>query len=195
MAAPVFHRVAQQVLEYLHVPHDTEIPANRQLLLARTKTDDTDLDEGSPDHPGEAIETAEATEPGSFSTAASGAPGVSARVDERDARLSTIVNGVVPAAMREKTLTSNQADTPPVAAATSSSTVPQPQNGTAVLDVEQGGIVVPSFTGKSVRSAIELAQTSGLDLAVVGSGVGQDQSPAPGSRVPSGARITVRFGR
>ena len=54
---------------------------------------------------------------------------------------------------------------------------------------------MPSFVGKSVRSAIELAQSSGLDLAVVGSGRGQDQLPPAGSHVPSGARITVKFGR
>ena len=31
VAAPVFQRIAQQVLEYLHVPHDLELPANRQV--------------------------------------------------------------------------------------------------------------------------------------------------------------------
>jgi cell division protein FtsI (penicillin-binding protein 3) len=70
-----------------------------------------------------------------------------------------------------------------------------PATGTVVLDVEQGGIAVPSFVGQSVRSAIELAEANGLDLEIVGSGIAQDQSPAPGSHVPSGARIKVRFGR
>jgi len=63
------------------------------------------------------------------------------------------------------------------------------------MDVEQGGIVVPSFLGKSVRSSIEIAQGSGLELNVVGSGKAFEQSPPPGSHVPSGAHITVRFGR
>jgi cell division protein FtsI (penicillin-binding protein 3) len=70
-----------------------------------------------------------------------------------------------------------------------------PATGTVVLDVEQGGIVVPSFIGKSERSAIELAESSGLDLDIVGSGLARDQSPAPGAHVASGAKITVRFGR
>src|SRR5215475_4271702 len=61
VAAPVFHRVAQQVLEYLHAPHDLEIPANRQMLLA-TKLPDKDLEEGSPDHPGEEVDTADAAD-------------------------------------------------------------------------------------------------------------------------------------
>jgi beta-lactam-binding protein with PASTA domain len=70
-----------------------------------------------------------------------------------------------------------------------------PSSGTVVLDIEQGGIQVPSFTGKSVRAAIELAQENGLDLDAVGSGLAQEQSPSTGMRVPSGSKITVRFGR
>jgi cell division protein FtsI (penicillin-binding protein 3) len=46
-----------------------------------------------------------------------------------------------------------------------------------------------------VRSAIEIAEANGLDLEIVGSGIAQDQSPAPGAHVASGAKITVRFGR
>jgi cell division protein FtsI (penicillin-binding protein 3) len=68
-------------------------------------------------------------------------------------------------------------------------------SGTVVLDVEQGGIVVPSFVGKSVRSAIELAEENGLDLEAVGSGLAREQSPVAGSHIPAGSRVTVRFGR
>src|SRR5712692_9766634 len=60
ISAPVFQRIAQQVLEYLHTPHDVEIPASRQVLLARNKNSDQDLEEGSPDHPGETIDVADA---------------------------------------------------------------------------------------------------------------------------------------
>src|ERR1700704_4324177 len=35
VSAPVFQRISQQVLEYLHVPHDVQLPASRQLILAR----------------------------------------------------------------------------------------------------------------------------------------------------------------
>src|SRR5277367_6534556 len=59
VSAPVFHRVTQQVLEYLHVPHDMPLAPQHQLLLAQAKTKDSDLDEGTPDHPGEPLETAE----------------------------------------------------------------------------------------------------------------------------------------
>jgi cell division protein FtsI (penicillin-binding protein 3) len=64
-----------------------------------------------------------------------------------------------------------------------------------VLDVEQGGIEVPSFIGKHLRSAVETAQTSGLELDAVGSGIAREQAPAAGAHVPAGSRITVRFER
>src|ERR1700677_4367958 len=52
VSAPVFKRVAQQVLEYLHTPHDLPLAPNHQLLLA-SRAKDKDLEEGTPDHPGE----------------------------------------------------------------------------------------------------------------------------------------------
>ena len=70
-----------------------------------------------------------------------------------------------------------------------------PSSGTIMLDVEQGGIVVPSFLGKSVRTAIEMAQENGLDLDAIGNGLARQQSPPPGSHVASGSQVTVKFGR
>src|ERR1700676_815432 len=59
VSAPVFRRISQQVLEYLHVPHDLPLAPQHQLLLAQAKMKDKDLEEGTPDHPGETLETAE----------------------------------------------------------------------------------------------------------------------------------------
>ena len=69
---------------------------------------------------------------------------------------------------------------------------PASGNGTVVLDVDSG-IVVPSFMGKSLRSAVEVAQQSGLEISVIGSGIARQQSPAPGSHLLAGQRVTVRF--
>ena len=77
---------------------------------------------------------------------------------------------------------------------TTTPTVLLPKTGTVVLDVEQGGIEVPSFVGKTVRGALEAAQDAGLQLEAVGSGVGREQSPGAGTHVPAGSRITVQFG-
>ncbi len=60
VSAPVFQRVAQQVLEYLHTPHDVELPRSRQVLLASRQVKDREVAEGSPDHLGDPLEVAEA---------------------------------------------------------------------------------------------------------------------------------------
>jgi cell division protein FtsI (penicillin-binding protein 3) len=67
--------------------------------------------------------------------------------------------------------------------------------GTVVLDVEPGGIQVPSFVGKTVRGAVEAAQDAGLEIEALGSGVARQQSPPPGTHVAAGAHVQVRFGR
>jgi len=201
VSAPVFTRIAQQVLEYLHTPHDLEIPANRQVLLAREKASDKDLEEGSPDHPGEELDVADAPAVDTPRSLARAEPGISARLDpstalraaSRDARRSTVNNEIIPAAMREKLSQPMQTHTASVSRSEIAS--PAPASGTVVLEVEQGGIAVPSFLGRSVRSAIEIAEANGLDLEILGSGIAQDQSPAPGAHVASGSKITVRFGR
>jgi cell division protein FtsI (penicillin-binding protein 3) len=193
VSAPVFRRVAQQVLEYLHTPHDLPLAPQHQLLLAQAKVKDEDLEEGSPDHPGEPLEMAETTGD------AEGTPG--------HAPASASANGgpVVPAALRERESASSvraQSDVQPAATRTPSTTptgfAPEtaPQNaGTVVLDIAQGGIEVPSFIGKTVRGALEAAEDSGLELDAVGSGVARQQSPPAGTHVAAGTPVTVQFGR
>jgi cell division protein FtsI (penicillin-binding protein 3) len=186
VAAPVFQRISQQVLEYLHVPHDLELPPNRQVWLAQNRVKDSDLEESSPDHLGAALEDADA---GTMDSAP--APAASA------AKPPAAQGAVVPAALREKEPQGVGSAVSLPASATESASPPgqTPSSGIVVLDVEQGGIEVPSFIGKSVRSAIETAQDSGLELNPVGSGIGREQSPAPGTRVAAGARVLVKFGR
>jgi cell division protein FtsI (penicillin-binding protein 3) len=54
---------------------------------------------------------------------------------------------------------------------------------------------VPSFLGEPLRVAVETAGTAGLALQIVGSGIAREQVPAPGSMVPPGTEIVVRFSR
>ncbi len=61
IAAPVFQRVAQQVLAYLNVPHDADL-RNPQLKVLRASAKDADLAESSPDRLGDTLE-AEVAEP------------------------------------------------------------------------------------------------------------------------------------
>lgn len=187
ISAPVFKRISQQVLEYLHVPHDLPLAPQHQLLLAKTK--DKDLEEGTPDHPGEPLETAEVNSDSSPSPKLAGAPATSAAKAD---------GNVVQAAMHEPvapgTVTGGEGQAP-AKTAVSNAEDKLPSTGTVVLDVEQGGIEVPSFVGKTVRGAVETAQDIGLNLEAVGSGVARQQSPSAGTHVAAGARVTVQFGR
>lgn len=183
VSAPVFHRIAQQVLEYLHVPHDIPLDPKHQLLLAQSKINDKDLADDTPDHPGEPLETAEVNETAK-------PPNVTRMPSSATAEART---GVVPAAMREPMV---QVAQPTQSQNAESAPQPKlPASGTVILDVEQGGIEVPSFVGKTVRGAVEAAQDAGLELDAVGSGVARQQAPIAGTHVPAGSRVTVQFGR
>jgi cell division protein FtsI (penicillin-binding protein 3) len=200
VSAPVFHRVAQQVLEYLHTPHDLPLAPNHQLLLASgAKDKDKDLEEGTPDHPGEPLET-ELSE-------GSAVPGTGTQHVARAALSAAADSGgpMVQAAMRQSEPASSpvgasagNSDSPQKSPSSTTATATQtnaPASGTVVLDVEQGGIEVPLFIGKTVRGAVEAAQDAGLELEAVGSGVARQQSPPAGTHVAAGAHVTVQFGR
>ncbi len=195
VSAPVFRRVAQQVLEYLHTPHDLPLAPRHQLLLAQTRMKDKDLEEGTPDHPGEPLETAEVD--GDSSEPAAGHPSVARAPTPATAGAD---GNVVQAAMRQSEPVAAAASQPqqaksPSAVAAAAGQARPPTTGTVVLDVEQGGIEVPSFVGKTVRGAVEAAQDAGLELEAVGSGVARQQSPPAGTHVAAGAHVTVQFGR
>jgi cell division protein FtsI (penicillin-binding protein 3) len=192
VSAPVFHRVAQQVLEYLHMPHDLPLAPNRQLLLA-SLAKDKDLEEGTPDHPGEPLETAEvdggSSQPAPAASVAR-SPSPSLATGQADGR-------VVEASIRQAEPAPAASGDPGLAPAKSpdlASAPPKlPATGTVVLDVEQGGIEVPLFIGKTVRGAVEAAQDVGLELEAIGSGVARQQSPLAGTHVSAGAHVTVQF--
>ncbi len=175
VSAPVFQRVTQQVLAYLNVPHDVEPRSvrNRRLLQAAAKVDDAEVAEGSPDRLGWDLPQAE-TQPAPQTQVAT------APAKDANAQL-------LPAAVHTAQAL------PPVAPPLQAPAAPS-SNGTVVLDVEEG-VVVPSLIGKPLREAIELAQESGIELEVMGSGVARAQAPPPGTRIPAGSRVAVRFAR
>ena len=185
VSAPVFKRIAQQVLEYLHVPHDIE-PKNQQrlTLLATAKAADTADD--SPDRLGAVMPQSD-----DASAPASGGK------DPHGANTTASHPGPV-AKLTDASFSSPAPDSgaydPALASANSgaSSSPAANANGTVVLSVDTG-IVVPSFMGKSLRSAVEVAQQSGLEINAVGSGIARQQSPPPGSHLLAGQKVMVRF--
>ena len=175
ISAPVFRRIAQQVLAYLNVPHDAPLDPKRLQIRASVK--DSELDEGSPDRVG-GLEVAQESAPAPpAKLPAVIAPPAGAKIV--NASVSTTTPASPKAYVSE-----------PIASAAPE----KPTTGTVVLDVG-GGTTVPSFLGKTLRSAIETAQDAGIELQAVGSGVARDQSPPAGSKLVGSTRVVVRFSR
>jgi cell division protein FtsI (penicillin-binding protein 3) len=185
-AAPVFARIAQQVLAYMNVPHDVELQDPKRMWL-RAHTKEDEISEGAPDYIAGVQENADTT----GSTAAQVPTASLPATVQPDPKLRTVATGtkapqptlpiigpMQPAATLQKTALETNSQS----------------RGTVVLDVA-GGVLVPDFHGKSLRAALEEAESAGLELEVNGSGVGLDQSPAAGSRIPPGGHVSVHFGR
>ena len=195
-AAPVFSRIAQQVLAYMNVPHDVEVQDPRRMYL-RAHAKEDEVFEGAPDYIASEQQPADAAAQSSTPDGtATPVPAASAATATRSATVQTV------AATNKSTLANK-----PVLPATSAPGAPLPSvvlkaafkapeqpRGTVVLDVASG-VLVPDFRGKSLRSALEEAESAGLELEINGSGVGQDQSPIAGARIPPGGHVSVRFGR
>ena len=165
IAAPVFKRISQQVLAYMNVPHDAEIKNDprRKMLMASVK--ESDLDDSSPDHLGEALDVQqEATTTAAANTSSKPTPVMAQPSGHSAEMVPTKYAGMS---------TQSQANAPTkteiAAALPSSEPESAHESGTVVVNVE-GGAVVPSFIGKPLRSAVESAQQSGFELNVIGSG-------------------------
>jgi cell division protein FtsI (penicillin-binding protein 3) len=171
VSAPVFARIAQQVLAYMHAPHDADFKRDKMQML-RAKAKDEDLEEGSGEHIGEALEVAQ-------DQPVAPTPASSPTMTASDKKL--IAKATKPSPVVEQ----KPLPEPPN---------PVQANGTVVLDVG-GGPTVPSFLGKSLRSAVEYAQSNGIELDAIGTGVAKEQSPPPGARMPAGGRVAVKFSR
>ena len=161
VSAPVFKRVAEQVLAYYGVQHDVEPKTNsaRRMLVAKAAEHDT---EDAQQHTGEMLE---------FETVS--------------ASQASVV---------QPTAAPSTANAAPALHAPPPGSQPDARGGTVVLDVG-GGSTVPSLLGLSMRGAIEQAHKAGYELQIVGSGVAREQQPPPGSCLPFGSKIAVRFSR
>ncbi len=182
VCAPVWRRIMQQVLEYKHVPHDLEIKdVRRQTVVASAK----DIDEGS-DHLGAPLMMADDANSGTTTAKETPAP-----VPATGAK---IVDASVRQPLGAPEAASTTSEMPVSDTVVPSAIDPPSGKGTVIVDVNSGPLV-PSFVGKTMRGAVETAQQTGLELSVIGSGVARQQFPAPGSHLPAGQRVTVRFTR
>jgi cell division protein FtsI (penicillin-binding protein 3) len=215
-SAPVFQTVAQEVLEYLGVPHDQPLKTQKELLAAAAPESmpDDSPSENTADLTAmfDEINNLPADDPlrTSTSSAANPAAGQTAAVAQRGpspappaaGRASRLLDllparvvaafqesGGTSSAMPDSSSTSAPLRAPPV--------VPQAQargNGAVVVDAGQR-VAVPLFAGVALRKVIETSAGLGLRVEPVGSGIARDQAPAAGTLVPVGTEVVVRFAR
>jgi cell division protein FtsI (penicillin-binding protein 3) len=194
VSAPVFAEVAQQILEYLGVPHDIDVRAPHSPSKADAPLVEDDAHGGDIDalyaaanelpsddplrggdmknlRPGAGqTGTAEPTSTQSTKQAANSAPHGKAKPGGAQAA-SNALQPVPPAAK-----------------------TPEPQTK-AVMVVDPKTLRVPSLIGLPVRKVIEVAGAAGLDVQITGNGTVREQAPAPGTMVAPGTQIIVRCGR
>ena len=142
VAAPVFKRIAEQILPYLDVPQD--VPVNPELVQTayqkKNQPEDDSLDDLA------AVD---------FNAQPEG--------NEESAKPEPAINQH---ARSSEVLTS--AD-------------------------DGGDIVVPDFSGKTMRDVTEACMRLGLDPVLVGTSVAVQQTPAAGAKVRRGTKVTVEF--
>jgi cell division protein FtsI (penicillin-binding protein 3) len=184
VSAPVFAEVAQQVLEYLGVPHDIDIrqpktPAKPEKPIHEDDEDNkpdinalfADVNDLPADDP--------LREPAPVPAAPSQIQVPPDRLPSQAVELPAGAPAQTPA------ITATRAQ--------SQSTTPSP--GTAVVITPENQLKVPELVGLPVRKVIETAAVAGLEVQVAGNGTVREQAPAPGSMVAKGTRIVVRCSR
>lgn len=208
-SAPVFAQVAQQVLEYLGVPHDQALKTKQQLAEA-TKPQPEEM----PDHIGDLnamfaeVNSLPADDPLRSVQAAPPPAAVvaSAHVSEvasaPPAKTSKLMNLLPAKAIQEfaakagedLALTDTGVKVAALHAANTGSQVASRGKGSVVVDAGRR-VAVPEFTGAALRSVVEKASGLGLRVEPVGSGVAREQAPVAGTMVPVGTEVVVRFAR
>jgi cell division protein FtsI (penicillin-binding protein 3) len=143
LAAPVFKRIAEQVLPYLDVPRD--VPVSPRLVQTAY-------------HQGTGAE-------------------------------SESLDDLAPVDFSAQSEATNEESKEPSA----KSSEPNLPEVTVAVD-EGGDIPVPDFTGKTMREVAEACLRLGLNPVLVGTRLASQQSPAAGSKVRRGSKVTVQFG-
>jgi cell division protein FtsI (penicillin-binding protein 3) len=182
-SAPVFQDLAQQVLEYLGVPHDQDLRPVKELAKKNKP-----VREGDPEEHPEDLQSlfAEVNNLPADDPLRNPSP-QSAPADASVAQA---------AAAAQSSGSANPASAAPVRA-TPPGAPAHPVNGPSAASssvrVAVQRVAVPSFAGKSLREVVEQASNVGLGVQIVGSGIARDQAPAAGTMVPAGTEVVVRF--
>ena len=196
-SAPVFHELAQQILEYLGVPHDEPIKSTQEMAAIEKHPTSGDAPEEHLDDLNSLFDEVNNLPPDDpLRTPPSKAPTAvaTADADEALAYLQTVSDNpsmTVPSPGKDESSDGN------VSAATSTlpgqkpapqiKTAPAPDspsldagNSAPVTVASAAPVTMPGFVGKPMRDVVVTAANLGLNLRVYGSGVASAQAPAAG---------------
>jgi cell division protein FtsI (penicillin-binding protein 3) len=212
-SAPVFAEVAQQVLEYLGVPHDQPLKTKKELLVAQKDVVDDAPAESTADLNAmfDDVNSLPADDPlrTAANTAAAVAEGNEKPVVATGPKVAEKTQGVpnlLPAKVVDAFHASGgtgSAMTTMTSAGDTAAPLSAPKDMPAMQVKEKGAVVVnaglrvpvPSFEGAALRNVVERADSVGLRVQAVGSGLAREQVPAAGTMVPAGTEVVVRFAR
>jgi cell division protein FtsI (penicillin-binding protein 3) len=209
VSAPVFQSVAQQVLEYLGVPHDQPLKTTKELLAAAPQHSADDAPSENmgdlnamfeqanslpADDPLRASFVADASATHAAVDAAGPKQAASGAVSTSSfARLPAKILSAFDASGASSAIADGGPGTLPRSPVVAPQTQERP-NGSVVVDAGHR-VAVPSFAGSALRIVVETASGLGLRVEPVGSGIAQEQAPAAGTMVPLGTEVVVRFQR
>jgi cell division protein FtsI (penicillin-binding protein 3) len=203
-SAPVFADVAQQVLEYLGVPHDQPLKTKKELQVAQKEAEDDSPADSTADLNAmfDDVNSLPADDP--LRASANTAP-TAVSLNEKPVAVTQKPSGnsmlnILPAkvlAAFHASERSNSAESDLSAQVTPQKAAPASEaKGKGAVVVDAGlRVPVPSFEGSGLRGVVERADAAGLRVQAVGSGLAREQVPAAGTIVPAGTEIVVRFSR
>ena len=210
-SGPVFQEVAQEVLEYLGIPHDQPLKTKKQMEEAKNTPvpgDGPSEDIADLNSMFEQINSLPADDPlrqpaaatamaenlqadRAQETAAAHAPPRKDWLQLPDRVLASFhKNGNTTSVMPD----ANVAADKPISAPHIAPAVQTGNNGAVVIDAGKR-VPVPDFSGAALRNVVERAGSVGLRVETVGSGLAREQAPLAGTMVPSGTEVVVRFTR
>ena len=208
VSAPVFQELAQQVLEYLGVPHD--MPIKPPKLIAEQKKAAHDQADGDQEQVGDLdamfAEVNHLPQDDPLRAPAAKSQATAADADEARAYLQSASDSPSSVSKQARNTEKNFSPPPP-ASDQADETLPPQESGIraaqtvsapadsslAVIPGSGAPVIMPGFIGKPMRDVVVTAANLGLNVRVYGSGVASEQAPAAGSKVPAGTTVVVRF--
>ena len=190
VSAPVFAEVAQQVLEYLGVPHDIEVQAPRVKSKPEpTIAEDDAHEQGDVNAMFAAINDLPSDDPLRAPPAQTSDPAPAS-----EQQVMQAASPALSAASHGKTASAGSAAVAANSASREGSASAQAlTDEITVSDAKK--LRVPSLIGLPVRQVIMQAAAAGLGVQISGSGTVREQAPVAGTLVAAGTQIAVRCGR